>query len=247
MAGKGGGAWKVAYADFVTAMMAFFLVMWITGQNEQVRKAIAQHFREPYRASKASEDAALPPFLRRPSTGRYAPAAAKPSVNEEAFERGPRPPSVRLRDGDRTHIGVAVLFAEDSATLDAAGQEELKKLAPQLAGKPQRIEIRGHASRRPLDPSGPFPDAWRLCYARCQATLEYLKALGIPEERIRMSQAGPAPALGTADELGPEIDSRVDVFLLSEIVPGAAVAKRSSAAAPTANEPAKHVQPHAGG
>ena len=30
MAGKGGGAWKVAYADFVTAMMAFFLVMWIT-------------------------------------------------------------------------------------------------------------------------------------------------------------------------------------------------------------------------
>ena len=37
MAGHGGGAWKVAYADFVTAMMAFFLVMWITGQSKAVR------------------------------------------------------------------------------------------------------------------------------------------------------------------------------------------------------------------
>ncbi len=35
MAGHGGGAWKVAYADFVTAMMAFFMVMWITAQNKQ--------------------------------------------------------------------------------------------------------------------------------------------------------------------------------------------------------------------
>ena len=39
MAGKGGGAWKVAYADFVTAMMAFFLVMWITAQSKQVALA----------------------------------------------------------------------------------------------------------------------------------------------------------------------------------------------------------------
>ena len=34
------GAWKVAYADFVTAMMAFFLVMWITGQSQDVKRAI---------------------------------------------------------------------------------------------------------------------------------------------------------------------------------------------------------------
>ena len=39
MAAGGGGAWKVAYADFVTAMMAFFLVMWITSQSDDVKKA----------------------------------------------------------------------------------------------------------------------------------------------------------------------------------------------------------------
>ena len=46
-AGHHGGAWKVAYADFVTAMMAFFLVMWICGQDQQVRKAVSYYrFRE---------------------------------------------------------------------------------------------------------------------------------------------------------------------------------------------------------
>lgn len=44
-AGHHGGAWKVAYADFVTAMMAFFLLMWLLGAtNEKQRKAIADYF-----------------------------------------------------------------------------------------------------------------------------------------------------------------------------------------------------------
>src|SRR6266566_6168296 len=42
-----GGSWKVAYADFVTAMMAFFLVMWILGLNQDTRKAIAAYFNDP--------------------------------------------------------------------------------------------------------------------------------------------------------------------------------------------------------
>src|SRR5437867_11864984 len=48
MAGKGGGgAWKVAYADFVTAMMAFFLVMWLCAQNSEVKKSVAEYFSDP--------------------------------------------------------------------------------------------------------------------------------------------------------------------------------------------------------
>ncbi|WP_437202755.1 flagellar motor protein MotB [Planctomicrobium sp. SH664] len=47
MAGKGGGAWKVAYADFVTAMMAFFLVMWLISQDQKVKESIAHYFAGP--------------------------------------------------------------------------------------------------------------------------------------------------------------------------------------------------------
>jgi flagellar motor protein MotB len=47
MAGHGGGAWKVAYADFVTAMMAFFMVMWIVAQDTKVKEQIAHYFVTP--------------------------------------------------------------------------------------------------------------------------------------------------------------------------------------------------------
>ena len=46
-AGHHGGAWKVAYADFVTAMMAFFLVMWIVGLSPTVKQAIEGYFKDP--------------------------------------------------------------------------------------------------------------------------------------------------------------------------------------------------------
>src|SRR3954468_4836815 len=42
-----GGAWKVAYADFVTAMMAFFMVMWILGMDQQLKQSIEGYFSNP--------------------------------------------------------------------------------------------------------------------------------------------------------------------------------------------------------
>jgi chemotaxis protein MotB len=63
--GHHGGAWKVAYADFVTAMMALFMVLWLVGQSKQVKEAIGQYFRDPgvfstTTGSILSEDAAAP-------------------------------------------------------------------------------------------------------------------------------------------------------------------------------------------
>jgi chemotaxis protein MotB len=46
-AGHHGGAWKVAYADFVTAMMALFIVLWIVGQSNAVKQAISAYFKDP--------------------------------------------------------------------------------------------------------------------------------------------------------------------------------------------------------
>ena len=48
--GHHGGAWKVAYADFVTALMALFMVLWISGQNVEIRKATSKFFQDPYNA-----------------------------------------------------------------------------------------------------------------------------------------------------------------------------------------------------
>lgn len=46
-AGGHGGSWKVAFADFMTAMMAFFLVMWLVNQTPEVKKSVADYFSTP--------------------------------------------------------------------------------------------------------------------------------------------------------------------------------------------------------
>src|SRR6516162_9238560 len=45
--GHHGGAWKVAYADFVTAMMALFIVLWLMNSSEKIKKAVAGYFNDP--------------------------------------------------------------------------------------------------------------------------------------------------------------------------------------------------------
>src|SRR6185295_6896389 len=45
-----GGAWKVAYADFVTAMMALFMVLWITAQDKEILLATSRYFKQPFNA-----------------------------------------------------------------------------------------------------------------------------------------------------------------------------------------------------
>src|SRR6476661_4737659 len=58
--GQHGGSWKVAYADFVTAMMAFFMVMWILGMDENVKQAIEGYFSNPIGYKKGYSAGASP-------------------------------------------------------------------------------------------------------------------------------------------------------------------------------------------
>jgi len=88
VAGKGGGAWKVAYADFVTAMMAFFLVMWICGQDQSVRRAVSFYFNDPFNSSnigfsKVSKRAGS--MMQQPDTGNV------PLQENVALGRGRNP------------------------------------------------------------------------------------------------------------------------------------------------------------
>jgi chemotaxis protein MotB len=234
MAGHGGGAWKVAYADFVTAMMAFFMVMWILAQGKpEVKKAIAQYFTDPFMSSKPSGGASLMPsdvpgdtFGGKPPAGgakprgrRSAESRPKPPPGEDAKTVGARKPSLTvLHDGEEKVEGAVVLFAEDSAELNESSKQGLNRLAPMLVGKRNKIELRGHATRRPLPPESPYRDAWQLCYARCLATMKFLEQQGIEADRIRLSQAGVfEPQTIRVEPEWEGKNSRVEVYVLGEI------------------------------
>lgn len=58
--GHHGGAWKVAYADFTTAMMALFLVLWITAQDTKIKEAVERAFRNPFSAVNKESTGIIP-------------------------------------------------------------------------------------------------------------------------------------------------------------------------------------------
>ncbi len=229
MAGGGGGAWKVAYADFVTAMMAFFLVMWIVAQNKPgVKQAIAQYFNDPYGTSSqpGKSKMGISPESGGPlpdSKGSTKIALSRPTI-EAAPKQADDPEQARkatlpaLHDSNKSTVGTMVPFADESAELDDRAKQALDKLIPDLQGKLSKIEIRGHASARPLSPSSGFQDAWQLSYARSLATLKYLAEKGIEPRRVRLSQSGVyEPIKQDRDAALPARNARVEVYDLNEL------------------------------
>lgn len=228
MAGKGGGAWKVAYADFVTAMMAFFLVMWIVAQNKSVKEAVAQYFKDPLGT------AGHPSGPRSPfGPGGGLPDLKAPPKGPRAFGHGPAKseskgppgkggaPLEGSPEGEPSLVGARVSFAEDSAELSDEARQRLTEMAAVLAGKPNKIEIRGHATGRPLPDDSPYADAWQLSYARCFATFSFLQRQGVEPNRMRLSQSGSYEPVSQPDRADWAADnSRVEVFMLGEFVRG---------------------------
>jgi chemotaxis protein MotB len=230
MAGKGGGAWKVAYADFVTAMMAFFLVMWIVAQNQPVKDAVAKYFRDPL----GTVGAPTGPPLAISSDGGGLTNLKAPPKGPRGYGRGPSKaePKAALgstikggaplesgQDTGSSRVGALITFAEDSAKLDTHAKQRLAGMVPAIVGKPNKIEIRGHATGRPLPSASPFSDAWQLSFARCQATFRFLEQEGVEPNRMRLSQAGPHEPSELPDNAEwVTQNSRVEVYMLGEFV-----------------------------
>jgi chemotaxis protein MotB len=136
MAGHGGGAWKVAYADFVTAMMAFFMVMWITAQNKQMKMAVAHYFNDPFNSlsktkgpeaagsittgplSPGSKTLVTSPKAGNPIGAKRAPGMPPP-VGRKIQENGPKAWS---GEGNRNAgVGKPTLFRINDAKQPGTG------------------------------------------------------------------------------------------------------------------------------
>jgi len=228
VAGKGGGAWKVAYADFVTAMMAFFMVMWIMAQSKPVKEAVAEYFQDPLGSGSSSKTGSKGHPLggtglaETPNAkgSKIGSSGRKRSAGEGSRGAGLHKPSFgMLHDSNQQIEGAVIQFADDSADVDEAGKKRLARLVPEVAGKRSKIEIRGHTTRHPLPADSPFQSAWHLSYARCLAVMTALVQGGVDEERIRLSQAGvyePLTIRPEAEQQGQ--NNRVEVYVLSEQV-----------------------------
>jgi chemotaxis protein MotB len=211
--GGGGGAWKVAYADFVTAMMAFFMVMWLTAQSSEVKEAVAQHFKKPDgRHLSGSESKSL---KASPLNGN--------GKRKNSSENGPRKSDntakfIQMNDeGTRSNIGKIIPFELNATDLDEAGKLELKKLLPDLEGKQYRIELRGHAASNGGNARQSALDSLSISFRRSTSVFNFLVDQGIDNRRIRVTAAGNSEPRYKENAVDPSQDARVEVFLLTEM------------------------------
>ena len=185
--GHHGGAWKVAYADFVTAMMALFMVMWLLASSDSTqRKEIANYFRsgilpEGSMTMKAAQNrpAVIEEAASAP-TGESTPShtaeqmrqtidsvtRVNPALRDFAAQvtvkDTPQGVLIEIADADK---GGAMSFDVSSAKMKPRLEEFLKTLAPFLKEQGNKIEIIGHTDARPFaDGSG--RTNWSLSFDR---------------------------------------------------------------------------------
>jgi chemotaxis protein MotB len=229
----GGGAWKVAYADFVTAMMAFFLVMWITSQSEDTKKAIGGYFNDPWGtfSESTTTDTKAPTGLKGDmpfadsATGilpqRWPQAAVDNATDRRAGAASvwQQKSNVHVLAADKNLPSLIVTFDDGSAELTKEAQKRITDLLPALVGKQNRIELRSHSTRRPLSKNSPYHDHWQLCFERSQQTMKFLAAHGVEADRIRLSQSASFEPLTTRLEAAWQNENNcVEVFVLTDVV-----------------------------
>ncbi len=204
--GHHGGSWKVAYADFVTAMMAFFMVMWILGMDENTKKAIEGYFSNPigFKKGYSSGSSPLASGSSPASVQREAMQVALRSLEERRFEEIKRVLTGKMDSiaGDGlmtsnieitiTNAGLRIEMLENSrgntffevgsATMKDIGATALGLIAGQLTEMDNPMVIEGHTDARPygrVDYTN-----WELSADRANAARRILERSGIPPVRI---------------------------------------------------------------
>ena len=211
-----GGAWKVAYADFVTAMMAFFLVMWLLAMvAPEKRAAVSEYFKHYniFVESGASFMEKTSQVLDQPDKG-FTPtpkdlskgAGAGGLTSEDLVKKLKRAIDEKLKSvknqvlvdivegGVRVQIIDAegsMMFPLGSAEPTEKSKEILKLVAENIGNVPNRIAIEGHTDAAPF--KGAQTTNWELSTARASAARRELERNGIEVSRI-------ARVVGYADQ-----------------------------------------------
>ena len=163
--GHHGGAWKVAYADFVTAMMAFFLVMWLVGQKQEVKASVASYFRDPGafdggQGVLPGVQSSAPVEAEPPSTEAATEALERAAADvRHALETLPRFEELAKRiDVAVTEEGLRIelreapddgFFGSGSAAMKPETVQLLEVIAAELGKLSNRVAVEGHTDSAP--------------------------------------------------------------------------------------------------
>jgi len=240
-AGHHGGAWKVAYADFVTAMMAFFLVMWLSAQDSRVRDAIAGYFKEPgllpHEQSNSViasgrgglDSSGMPIVSAKRNSSLEAEQRALVAAAEhikEAFSKIQEFQSLRdqveftvTAEGLRIELvdrNGSSFFNNGSSVLLGESEKILSVIAGEVGKLENDVVIEGHTDSRPYSNGDVHYGNWELSSDRANAARRVMVDHGLRTNQIRAVRGFADTELRIpADSLDPR-NRRVSIVVRSQ-------------------------------
>ena len=175
--GHHGGAWKVAYADFVTAMMALFIVLWLmSSSSKETKVAIAGYFKDPSGTANKTgttlagtgeniqltkqDMAQLKEKLQKTIQKINDLDKLKKNIEMTVTAEGLR---IELLESEK-----GTFFDSGSSALNQSGQELLTLLASELGKVPNHVSVEGHTDAKPFTGKGSYSN-WELSADRANA------------------------------------------------------------------------------
>ena len=206
-AGHHGGAWKVAYADFVTAMMALFIVLWLLSQTDQAtRQRISQYFRTGVLSGSTSVLSGGTGVEDKGFLDESGPAGLPTEEDKlKGAQKQIRAQLAALKASDKDFAALAdniqvtvtdfglliqimdggddLIFDLSSADLKPALVKVLTTLAPILAKLDNQLQVHGHTDARPF-PAGSTRSNWSLSFERADRARAVLEKAGVRPGQI---------------------------------------------------------------
>jgi chemotaxis protein MotB len=185
-----GGAWKVAYADFVTAMMALFIVLWLLSASEKVQKAVGGYFQDPTgrgrQTGSTSAGVGETLTLNQNQLQQLKEKLQQAMRQIPAFQNMAKQIRMTITaEGlriDLLETQRGLFFETGNPKPTEAGGELLRLLAAELVKLPNKVAIEGHTDSTPYGRSD--YSNWELSADRANSARRILTAAGVNDDRI---------------------------------------------------------------
>ncbi len=189
--GHHGGAWKVAYADFVTAMMALFIVLWLLNTSEKIQKAVGGYFRDPSGiATKIGTDmqGAAENFVLSKDNMEALKDQLQKAIREVPnFDKLKNYIDMTVtNEGLRielTESAAGTFFDSGSAKISKDGAELLDTLAGELGKLQNKLAFEGHTDSKPYVEGSSYGN-WELSADRANAARRLMTQNGIRTDQV---------------------------------------------------------------
>ena len=189
--GHHGGAWKVAYADFVTAMMALFIVLWLLNSSKQIQEAVGGYFKDPTGTSKKvgsnMQGSGENFILTRDNMPKLKDQLQQAIRQLSNFDKLKSHIEMTVTtEGLRIELSESAsgtFFESGRANLNADGCELLITLAQELGQLPNKLSIEGHTDSKPYAPAANYGN-WELSTDRANAARRLMQNNGIRSDQI---------------------------------------------------------------